>query len=53
MIEDLRICKKNRYKTKEEAYKTAKRIEDVDPDTRLTAYKCHICHHWHLTSRLK
>ncbi len=52
-VEDLRICTKNRYRTEKDARKTARHVEEVDKDTKLRPYKCHICHNWHLTSRLK
>lgn len=49
--EEYKLCPKRRYETKEEAEEMIKHIIKLDW-TILSTYKCHICHNWHLTSKV-
>ena len=55
MDEELKLCQKRRYETADDAKKTIVyltmhgKIEAGE----LSYYKCHICHNYHLTSKLR
>lgn len=52
--EDLKICTKGRYKTEEEVdAKIVQLVVKSKDMVTLSRYKCPICHHFHLTSKLK
>lgn len=46
---------KSRWKTDKEAIENAKYINTKYPKdrTKLVAYKCPVCHHYHLTTKKK
>jgi hypothetical protein len=53
--EDLKICQKRRYETIDEAKKTIAYLILHGKAERgeLGYYKCHICHQFHLTSKIR
>jgi hypothetical protein len=51
-MDNILICQKRRYKTEEEAQETIEKIQTLD-DVKLSVYKCHTCHNYHLTSKQK